>query len=525
MTLIAAPNAAPGPTPARKLEVQRVSKEFPGVRALQDVSLRLHTGRLLALLGENGAGKSTLMNVLAGVIAPDSGQVLIDGSAVVLANPGDANAHGIAAIFQELSLIPHLTVAENIFLAREPRTRLGLVDHHKMKRDSEILLARMELPIAADAQVSSLRVGQQQVVEIARALSINARFLIMDEPTSALSQVETNALFRLIADLKQAGVGIVYITHKFEELAGIGDDVAVLRDGRLVAESLLGALSHQDIVRLMVGREPSAFRGSRARRAPGREVLRVASASLPHPSREGDFLVRDMQIHAACGEVVGIFGLMGAGRTELLETLFGLHSASADIRLIIDGNPVEFDSPAEAIAAGLALAPEDRKHDGLVLGMGSRANASLVCLRQAQRWGLLNRERETALIEPLLRRFNFRGPSLEEPVRTLSGGNQQKVILAKWLANRPRVLLLDEPTRGIDVNAKSEIYGLIDELADDGLAVIMVSSELPEILALSDRIIVMCEGRKAAELLREDATPEVLMHAALPSNATAGRPC
>jgi ribose transport system ATP-binding protein len=525
VTPVAAHSMASEPTQAGVLEVRRVSKEFPGVRALQDVSLRLRAGRLLALLGENGAGKSTLMNILAGVFAPDSGQVLIDGDPVELANPRDANMRGIAAIFQELSLIPNLTVAENVYLAREPRTRLGLVDRGKMNRDTQALLARMELSVAPDVPVSTLRVGQRQVIEIARALSINARFLIMDEPTSALSQLETQALFRLIADLKHAGVGIIYITHKFEELAKIGDDVAVLRDGKLVAESLLGALTHDAIVRLMVGRKPSATQSCRRRRVPGRELLRVGNASLPHPSRPGDFLVRDVRIHVAYGEVVGIFGLMGAGRTELLETLFGLHSARADIELMVDGNAVRFGSPTQAIAAGLALAPEDRKRDGLVLDMGSRSNASLVCLRNAQRWGLLSRDREGALVEPLLRRFNFRGPSLEDPVRTLSGGNQQKVILAKWLSNRPQVLLLDEPTRGIDVNAKNEIYGLIDELADNGLAVIMVSSELPEILTLSDRIIVMREGRKTAELLREDATPEVLMRAALPGSATEVGPC
>jgi ribose transport system ATP-binding protein len=270
----------------------------------------------------------------------------------------------------------------------------------------------------------------------------------------------------------------------------------------------------------MVGREPTAVYGARAQREAGREVLRVERASLPHPSRRGDYVVRDVTLHAARGEVLGIFGLMGAGRTELLETIFGVHGAKGDCEIFVDGEAVRFTSPTQAIAAGLALAPEDRKHDGLVLEMSARENASLACLHAAKRWGLLSPERETAQVRSLLERIRLRTHSLEEPVRNLSGGNQQKVILAKWLATQPKVLLLDEPTRGIDINARNEIYALIDELARNGLAVIMVSSELPEILALADRVIVMCEGRKTAEFTREAATAELLMHAALPWAAT-----
>jgi len=507
------------------LEVRKVSKQFPGVRALQEVSLRLEAGDVLVLLGQNGAGKSTLMNILAGVFSPDGGGVFLNGSAIALTSPSDANAHGIATIFQELSLTPNLTVAENIFLGREPRTRFGFVDYERMNQDAKTLLARMESSIAPQTLVGSLRVGQQQVVEIARALSVNARFLIMDEPTAAMSQLETRALLHLIVDLKHAGVGIIYITHRFEELADVGDHMAILRDGKLVGEASMGALSHEAIVRLMVGHEPASTYGDRGRRVPGPEVFRVERASLAHPSRQGELVIRDVNIHAARGEIVGIFGLMGAGRTELLETVFGMHSGRANGRLFIDGKAVRCDSPTQAIAAGLALAPEDRKRDGLVLELGSRANASLVSLRKAQCCGLLSRKREAALVEPLLQRFSLRATSLDEPVRTLSGGNQQKVILAKWLVNMAKVLLLDEPTRGIDIDSKNEIYKLIGQLADNGLAVIMVSSELPEILALSDRIVVMCEGRKTAELLRADATAEVLMRAALPRSAATDLTC
>jgi ribose transport system ATP-binding protein len=500
------------------LEARGICKSFPGVRALHDVSLRLRRGRLLALLGENGAGKSTLMNVLAGVIAPDRGEILVDGRSVRFDSPRDARRCRIATIFQELSLSPNLTVAENIFLAHEPKTRWGLIDYPRMHEATRALLVRMSLDVAPDAPLNSLRLGQQQVVEIARALSTNARVLIMDEPTSALSHPEIESLLQLIAELKRSGVAIVYITHKFEELADISDDVAIMRDGALVAEATHGSLSHAQIVRLMVGRDAGSIY-QRQTRGASEEVLRAQGVCLPHPSRRGDYTVNDVDLHVGRGEVLGIFGLMGAGRTELLETVFGMHAKRARLQLAIENRPMLLASPTDAIAAGLALAPEDRKVDGLVLDMSSRENASLACLHGVRRWGLLNSQREAAHVDHVLERINWRGAALEYPVRNLSGGNQQKIVLAKWLATRPKVLLLDEPTRGIDVNARNEIYALIDELTATGLGVILVSSELPELLALADRIMVMCEGRKTAEFEREAATPELLMHAALPSSA------
>jgi ABC-type sugar transport system ATPase subunit len=500
------------------LQACGIGKRYPGVRALHDVTLRLRAGRLLALLGENGAGKSTLMNVLSGVVVPDSGQLLLDGRPVCFASPRDARAQGIATIFQELSLCPNLSVAENIFLGNEPRTRIGFIDHARMRRDARDLLARMSLDVAPEAPLGSLRVGQQQVVEIARALSVDARVLIMDEPTSALSHAEIEALLTRVADLKRAGVAIVYITHKMEELAHIVDDIAIMRDGNLVAHGEVGAFTSEQVLRHMVGREPTAAHEERARGAAGSLVLKVQGASLPHPTRRGDYLVKDVDLQVSRGEVLGIFGLIGAGRTELLETIFGAHARHACLTLEVNGSAQRFSSPADAIAAGLALAPEDRKLDGLALDMSARQNASLACLRAARRWGLLSPQREAACVSHALDRMGVRG-SMQGPVRNLSGGNQQKIILAKWLATRPKLLLLDEPTRGIDINARREIYALIDSHVRDGLAVLLASSDINEILTLSDRILVMCEGRAIAEFDRAAASPEALIAAALPRAA------
>lgn len=499
------------------LEARNISKSFPGVRALQNVSLRLSPGRLVALLGENGAGKSTLMSVIAGVQRPDSGEILIDGRAVSLRHPSEARRHGIATIFQELGVSANLTVAENIFLGEEPTTRWGTLDYDAMHRETRGLLSRMSLNVEPDTSLDSLRVGQQQVVEIARALSANARVIIMDEPTSALSHGEIEALMRIVQQLKAEGVAIVYITHKFEELTQLADEVAIMRDGQMITQTAYDSLSHEQIVALMVGREPTAVHERHTRHCTDQALLRVSKASLPHPTRRGDYLVRDVNLHLCRGEVLGIFGLMGAGRTELLETIFGVHAGKADIQLSLEGRDVCFSCPADAIEAGLAFAPEDRKRDGLVLEMSSQQNATLANLKCMKHWGLLDPGLEADCARTLLERMRWRGSSLHEPVRNLSGGNQQKVILAKWLATRPKVLLLDEPTRGIDINARNEIYALIEQLVVDGLSIILVSSELPEITALSDRILVLCQGAIAGEFAAGSATAESIMKAALPS--------
>jgi ribose transport system ATP-binding protein len=497
------------------LEARGIAKTFPGVRALEDVTLTLRRGQVTALVGENGAGKSTLMNILGGVLRPDSGQLVLEGMPVQFGAPHEARDQGIAVVFQELSLLTNLSIAENIFLGREPRTRWGLIDYAAMHEHTRALLGRLALQVPPDTPVGALRVGQQQLVEIARALATNPRVLILDEPTSALSDREVDVLFERVAELKREGVAIVYITHKLEELARICDDVVIMRDGRNVAAAPLATLTLDAIVRHMVGRDPRELFEKRTS-LPGAEVLRVEQLSLRRADRPGERVVDEVSFAVCSGEVLGIFGLMGAGRTELLETIYGVHGGLAAGHVAVDGQKLTLRSPAEAVACGLALAPEDRKRDGLVLEMSVRENASLACTRHAGRFGLVSESRETAMIAPLVERFRVKTASLEQRVRTLSGGNQQKVILAKWLATNPRVLLLDEPTRGIDLSAKKEIYALIDELAQQGLAVVVVSSELPEVLALSDRVMVMCQGRKTAEFARSDATPEAVMRAALP---------
>jgi ABC-type sugar transport system ATPase subunit len=503
------------------LEAEGIEKSFPGVRALDGVSLRVRAGRLVALLGENGAGKSTLMNILAGVFPPDAGTIRRDGHPVRFAHPQQAQAAGIGIVFQELSLIPHLSVAENVWLGREPRNAAGLIDYGRLHADTAALLARLDLNVAPDTLVADLRVGQQQLVEIARALSAHARVLILDEPTSSLSAHEVEVLFGVIAELKRDGVGLVYITHKFEELARLGDDVVVMRDGRVVGGGLFANHSRDDLVKLMAGRGVKED-VQRQPVAPGAPVLQVEQIVLPGEGVGRRRLVDNVSFTLECGEVLGIFGLVGAGRTELLETIFGLHAARATGRVIVAGREAVFRGPADAIAAGLAFAPEDRKRDGVVLPMSVAANASLASVGETLRAGFVSAEREAAHIRPYLDRFRVKTPSLDEPVVNLSGGNQQKVILAKWLAVRPRVLLLDEPTRGIDVNAKAEIYAFINDLARLGLGVVVVSSELPEVLALADRVLVMCEGRVTAEFSRTEVTAERVLHAALPDrNPTA----
>lgn len=502
------------------LEAREVSKSFPGVHALDRVSLVVRRGRLLAVLGENGAGKSTLMNVLAGVFPPDAGTLRLDGRDVSFPHPRAALAAGIGIVFQELNLIPHLSVAENIFLGREPRTRAGLIDYRRLNAEAATVLRRLDLDVAPAALVADLRVGQQQLVEIARAVSEDARVLILDEPTSSLSAHEVEVLFGVIAELKSRGVALVYITHKFDELARVCDDVTIMRDGRAVGESRFADLTREAIVRLMAGREPrEGFQKSAV--TPGEELLRVEAITLPGEGVGRPFLVEKVSLTLRRGEVLGIFGLVGAGRTELLETLFGLRPGRATGQITLAGQPVAFSSPAAAIAAGLALAPEDRKRDGLVLPMSVAANASLASLGRTLRAGFVSESREAAHVTPFLERFRVKTPSLAQRIVNLSGGNQQKVILAKWLATSPKILLLDEPTRGIDVNAKREIYAFIDDLARRGLGLIVVSSELPEILALADRVLVMCEGRKTAEFPRAEATAEKILAAALPDKAAA----
>lgn len=497
------------------LEAQNITKTFTGVTALERVHFDVYKGKVNALVGENGAGKSTLMKILSGVYQDYDGAVLLDGESAFFSNPKDAQDKGIAIIYQELNLIPYMNITENIWLGREFKSPIGFIDYRKMHAETEKLLARLDFKIDPRTQIVELRVGQQQVVEIAKALSLNARIIIMDEPTSAITQHEVEVLFDLIKILKDQGVTIVYITHKLDELFEVADYVTVLRDGQFVGSADIGNVCHDDIVRMMVGREIDDF-FSKTMMVKGKEVLKVENLSMKYPERMDDYLLKDVAFSVCKGEVLGIFGLMGAGRTELLETVFGLHSATVSGNITIDGFDVHIQSPGDAVYAGIGLVPEDRNLEGLILLMSVAESISLASIHQIERFGFLDSGLELKLAKHYIERLQIRTPSSKQIVANLSGGNQQKVVIAKWLATEPKVLLMDEPTRGIDVGAKNEIYKLISELADGGLGIVVVSSELPEILAISDRIMVLSEGRKTGEFSRGNANEEALMTAAIP---------
>ncbi len=505
--------------PAPVLEARGIVKSFPGVRALDGVDLEVRAGELRAVVGENGAGKSTLMNILAGVFRPDAGQLWLDGRPVRFASPREAQAAGIAIIFQELNLVPGLTVAQNLLLGREPRRRWGWLDERALNHRARALQAAVELNVPPETVVSRLRVGQQQLVEIAKALACQARVLILDEPTSAITEAEIANLFRLLLELKRQGVALLYITHKLDELPHLADQVTVLRDGRHITSGPLSQFGPGDLVRLMVGREVGEHRRSEANPR-GAELLRVEHLSVPHPRRPGEWLLEDVTLRLGAGEVLGVFGLLGAGRTELLETLFGVRLGTPATALYVEGAAFRPRSPRDALARGLAFAPEDRKRDGLVLGMSVAHNTTLAALGVLGRGPRVDRAAEAACVRGYVERLGIKAAALAQPVRQLSGGNQQKIVLAKCLATAPKILLLDEPTRGIDVQAKQEIYALIEQLTRRGLGVLLVSSELPELLSVADRIMVLCEGRKTAEFPRREATEEKLLHAALPHRST-----
>lgn len=492
-------------SPTPRLEVRDIIKSFPGVKALKGVSLRVMPGEVLSVVGENGAGKSTLMKILAGVQSQDSGQILVDGVERKFSSVSDAMSHGIAIIHQELNLADNLEIGANIFLGREPR-RLGIINNQKINAEAKALLERIGLNVSPRMLVRELTVGQQQMVEIAKALSINARVLIMDEPTSSLSAGESARLFQVIRDLRSAGVSIVYISHRLAEVQDLSDRVTVLRDGENAGELQRQDVSHDSLVRLMVGRDISRFfvRNPHPKSDVAIEVKDVVTATWPR---------HRLNLKIRAGEIVGIAGLVGAGRTELLRTLFGV-DAPVSGSIEVAGHVVPLKSPQDAIAAGVALVPEDRKQQGVVLEMTIRENTGLASLHQHSRFGFLNFAVEKMQSAEMGKRLRVKAPNDLHRVGNLSGGNQQKVVLGKWLALKPRVLLLDEPTRGIDVGAKQEIYQLMDELAGQGIAVLFVSSEMEEIIGMSDRVIVMHEGRITGELNREELSEESVMHLA-----------
>jgi len=503
--------------PTAVLEARHITKTFPGVVALRDVSFAVMAGDVHAVIGENGAGKSTLMKVLSGVHPDYEGEILLDGRPVRFDGPRLAQQAGIGIVHQELNLVRDLTVAENVFLGREPLTRWRTVDRRTMNAQTRELFARLEIEVAPDRRVGDLRVGEQQMVEIAKALSLNARILILDEPTSALSDRETATLFSLIRRLKEQNVAIVYISHRMEEVFQVSDRITVFRDGEYVGTVPTAQATRDELIRMMVGRTLTSFFAEDERTTPDEDiVLSVENLSLTGAVEGRRTLIRDVTFDVRAGEILGLAGLLGSGRTEVLESLFGAHGDRAHGTISINGQPVAIRSPRDAIAHGMGLVSEDRKATGLVLQLTVRENLALPSLRQLVRHWMVDKRAERRLADDFIGRLAIRTPSREQTVMNLSGGNQQKVILGKWLATHPRILLLDEPTRGIDVGAKAEIYHLLRELSLRRVAIVMASSELPELLELCHRIVVMREGRVAALLAREEATQEKILHAAAP---------
>ncbi len=500
-------------TPHPFLEVRDIAKAYPGVQALDGVSFSVYPGEINALVGENGAGKSTLVRIMAGAVRADRGDILIEGRPVTLTSPRQAQELGIAVIYQEFNLVPALSVAENIMLGREP-VRGARIDWRALHAAAAQPLARLGVDVPLHEEVRRLSVAQQQMVEIAKALATRARVIIMDEPTAALTENEVLKLFEVIRTLTQEGVGIVYISHRLEEVFQIADRVTVLRDGRLVATGLTREFTPDDLIRLMVGRSLSAHFPDLPPNPPReRPLLSVRHVSLPKR-------LRDVSLDVYAGEIVGLAGLIGAGRTSLLRVIAGAERPAAG-EIALDGIPLRLRGSRDAIAAGIALVTEDRKNQGLILGMSVRENITLPHLADFVRYGRIDRTREREAVARLAAELNIRTPSLEQLVRNLSGGNQQKVVLAKWLLEKARLICFDEPTRGIDVGAKAEIYELMAGLARAGTAILMASSDLPEVLGMSMRIAVMHGGRIVRIFERGEATQEAILRYATGTAAAA----
>lgn len=490
---------------AEILRMKNICKRFPGVVALDQVDMTVNTGEILALMGENGAGKSTLIKILAGVYQKDSGEILFEGQKVEIASPHKSQTLGISVIFQELNLLPNLSVAENIFIGRENRTLVSFLDKKKTFKLASSLMEKVGLDCSPDTLVCNLTVSQRQMVEVAKALSLKAKLIVMDEPTSSLTERETQLLFDIIRNLKAAGVSVIFISHRLNEVFTIADRVQVLRDGNNAGELSKSELNESSIIQLMVGRElKNIF--AKEQVPIGAEILRVNQISSS--------AVNNVSFKLRKGEILGVAGLVGAGRTELMRAIFGLDPRFSG-EIIINGKPVRIRSAEHAIKCGIGFVTEDRRHQGLVLGMSVRENCSLVSLRKLQIAGFLKFKQERNIVQNFINLLRIKTASQETKTATLSGGNQQKVVLAKWLAIKPDILILDEPTRGIDVGAKAEIHRIMSNLAREGVAIIMISSELPEILGMSDRIIVMHEGRITGELSREEASQEKIMTLAI----------
>ena len=493
------------------VEMRGICKRFPGVQALQDVDFRIRPGEIVCLLGENGAGKSTLMKVLTGVYQPDGGSLYFQGEPFKLTSPQEAYKRGINIIFQEFNLCPNLSAMENLFLGNENRTARGFFSWKKTRIRAKDFFCRLKIAIEPDTPVGKLGVAQQQMVEIAKALSYDTKLLIMDEPTSALADKEIKNLFSIMKDLKSQGIAIIFISHKLEEVMEITDRITVLRDGCNCGDVNTSETTENGLVSMMVGRELEKLYTQRTKNPSGDIVLRVEELSGPP-------FIDSISFGIHRGEILGLAGLVGAGRTELAKLLIGAVKKESG-RVFINGDPVDINNPVDAVSARIAYLPEDRKNLGLVLPMNIRENTTMSIHPRIQGlFKLLNKSKERQITEAFMSDIQIKATSMEQRVETLSGGNQQKVVIAKSLAVEPLILILDEPTRGIDVGAKAEVHNIISELADQGVSIIIISSELPEILHLSDRILVMHEGKITGDFLRSDVDQEIIMHAAIGSS-------
>ncbi|MGI9860810.1 sugar ABC transporter ATP-binding protein [Moorella naiadis] len=490
-----------------KLEFQNIFKSFPGVKALDNVTFTVTPGDVHALIGENGAGKSTLLKILSGDYLPDGGSILLDGQPLELTSPADALAKGISVLYQERQSLPYLSVAENIFLGRLPLKTGQLVDWGELRVKAQQLIAELALDLQPETRLGDLSVAQQQMVEILKAYSRNARVIAFDEPTASLSTREIDPFFALIRRLKAMGMTIIYVSHRMPEIFRICDRITVLRDGKHIRTLAVNEADEQGLVRMMVGRDLKDVFQKKTCYKTGDKLLEVRGLS-----RQG--ILQDISFDLYRGEILGIAGLVGAGRTEMVRCLFGADPRDGG-SVKLNGQEWKFYSPEDAIKTGLGLCPEDRKSQGLILGLTVRENVTITILKKLSRWSFIKRLQENKITEDYIASLRIKTPSREQKVVNLSGGNQQKVVLAKWLASWPQVLILDEPTRGIDVGAKAEIYELIISLAAQGIGIIMVSSELPEILGLSDRILVLRAGRLVGELKREEASEEKILDLAM----------
>ena len=487
------------------LEMRGITKQFPGVLALNKVDLSVYPGKVLALVGENGAGKSTLMKVLSGVHKRDAGEILIDGKSVEITSPLASRQMGISIIYQELSVLNNMNVAENIFVGRE-RTKNGFVDKKQQHEEAKALLNRVGLNIDTHTITRRLSTAQKQMVEVAKALSFNSRLIIMDEPTSSLTDKETAMLMDIIRKLRDEGVAIVFISHRMNEIFEISDEIAVMRDGEMVQHMITADVDEQQVIAAMVGRDVNDI--FHKEEAPiGDVVLEVKNLSTKN-------FLKDISFNVRAGEIVGFAGLVGAGRSEVMRALFAVDPRESG-EIYVNGKQVEIKSTVDALNAGMGFVPEDRKEQGLILKQTIRANASLAALDSVANGWFIDKKREKNLSDEYVSKLKVKTPSIEQLIMNLSGGNQQKVVIAKWMATHPKVLILDEPTRGIDVGAKKEIHTLMSELAKQGVAIIMISSELPEVLGMADRIYVMHDGRIKGEIDRAEASQESIMKLAI----------